>query len=270
MPHIIMPKQLAIVLLCLAVSASCNIWDNMYSQTYAKSPIILENSINLEFRIPQYSLIGNFDFNSQQSLLTVTASFDALITQMEVFKIQLDLATLTATTLGLNSPTCQRFQLEALANNQMNLTAASKSPLFLINLLFKFVGQGNYQGKKMDKYKFEPFLLGSPESQFDKAKEELEKNMEKEMENDLKDIDPNIDFLLYVWVDPLNGKIVRITEGENNNNVPFELASKVHSPMPCTTPIKVLTNDDLKTMLQDLTKNRDSYEKYIPKDLPIP
>ena len=57
--------QPTIILLFFILGVSCNIWDNIYSQTYASSPIILEQSLNLDFQIPQYSLTGNFDYNQE-------------------------------------------------------------------------------------------------------------------------------------------------------------------------------------------------------------
>ena len=52
-----------ITFLVLVAVVSCNVWDNMYSHSYAQHPIRVEESINFDFRIPQYSIVGNIDFN---------------------------------------------------------------------------------------------------------------------------------------------------------------------------------------------------------------
>jgi len=105
----IMP-QLCFLLLLL-IGAHCNIWDNIYSQTYASSPIILEDSLSLDFKIPQYSLTGTFDYNSELALTTVTIFFDALLTQLEVFKAELDLKTITFSVVQAGKSGCQKYQL---------------------------------------------------------------------------------------------------------------------------------------------------------------
>jgi len=98
-------------LLLLLIGAHCNIWDNIYSQTYASSPIILEDSLSLDFKIPQYSLTGTFDYNSELALTTVTIFFDALLTQLEVFKAELDLKTITFSVVQAGKSGCQKYQL---------------------------------------------------------------------------------------------------------------------------------------------------------------
>lgn len=72
----------AALALVLFVGISCNIWDNVYSQTYSGSPIILKESLNLDFTVPQYSLLGNFDYNSQLAMATVTLYFDLMLTKL--------------------------------------------------------------------------------------------------------------------------------------------------------------------------------------------
>ena len=98
-------------LLLLLIGAHCNIWDNIYSQTYASSPIILEDSLSLDFKIPQYSLTGTIDYNSELALTTVTIFFDALLTQLEVFKAELDLKTITFSVVQAGKSGCQKYQL---------------------------------------------------------------------------------------------------------------------------------------------------------------
>lgn len=62
--------------------------------------------------------------------------------------------------------------------------------MFLINLVFKYVGKSNIKGEELDKYKFEPFLFGNSTEPFEKAKKEIEKNIDEEMEDPLDDFDP--------------------------------------------------------------------------------
>ena len=42
--------------------------------------------------------------------------------------------------------------------------------MFLINILFKYIGKSNVGGMELDKYKFEPFLFGNSSTPFDKAR----------------------------------------------------------------------------------------------------
>jgi hypothetical protein len=136
--------QPTILLLFLILGTYCNIWDNIYSQTYASSPIILEQSLNLDFQIPQYSLTGNFDYNQELALTTVTIYFNAIVTEIEVFRAELDLNTITLSTVQAGKTGCQKYQLEALSNVQARPTKINSSVMFLINLFFKYVGKSSF------------------------------------------------------------------------------------------------------------------------------
>jgi len=57
-----------------------------------------------------------------------------------------------------------------LANAQLNPTNINISGMFLINILFKYIGKSNVGGMELDKYKFEPFLFGNSSTPFDKAR----------------------------------------------------------------------------------------------------
>ena len=102
---------LSLLLLLLVFVGECNVWDNVYSQTNARTPIVLEESINLDFTVPQYNLKGNIDFNQELSFLTLSLYFDLGIMKIEVLKAQLDLKTLTLATVQTGKTGCQRYQL---------------------------------------------------------------------------------------------------------------------------------------------------------------
>ena len=57
---------------CFVLSIHSNIWDNMYSHSEAQHPIRVDESINFDFRIPQYSILANVDFNRKLGLATLT------------------------------------------------------------------------------------------------------------------------------------------------------------------------------------------------------
>jgi hypothetical protein len=42
----------------------CNLWDNIYSQTSADTPIILSESLNFEFAVRE-NLSARMDFNAE-------------------------------------------------------------------------------------------------------------------------------------------------------------------------------------------------------------
>lgn len=249
----------------------CNVWDNIYSQTYANSPILIQQSISLNFKIKEYSLDGNFDFNSDLQLMTVTTYFDMLMIKMQILKVQLDMKTLILSAVQAGKNGCQRFKLAALSAGEYGVAQVSKDRLFLLNVLFKFVGTDQNHGKKLDKYKFQPFLFSSPEQQLEKIKVEIEKNMEDQGKDEIDDVDVNLDFLLYVSVDSVTGRVERITEGKAEQVVPFQLSSSVKRPIACTEEVKVLTNDDLKELFGVIVKNRGSYDKLFDgNSLPFP
>jgi hypothetical protein len=56
---------LKLCLLTIAVTiVKSNLWDNIYSQTHAKHPIVLDESFRLDFNIPEYDLKANIDYNN--------------------------------------------------------------------------------------------------------------------------------------------------------------------------------------------------------------
>ena len=68
-----------VILLIIFSITNGNIWDNMYSHSEARHPIRVEESINFDFKIPQYSLIANLDFNRELGLVTLTTYFEAIL-----------------------------------------------------------------------------------------------------------------------------------------------------------------------------------------------
>lgn len=70
-----MTKNILIVLVCLISLAQCNLWDNIFSQSEASSPILFSNSINFKFPInyEDFKFEGSFDFNSDLDVITMTA-----------------------------------------------------------------------------------------------------------------------------------------------------------------------------------------------------
>jgi hypothetical protein len=75
----------------------CNLWDNVYSQTLADTPMIVSESLNFDFKIKQYSIVVNVDFNSDLQLLTVKAYYDLIMIKIEMMTAQLDLHKLILT-----------------------------------------------------------------------------------------------------------------------------------------------------------------------------
>ena len=59
---------------------------------------------------------------------------------MEVMKVQVDLKQQMATMIQAGKSGCQRYKLEALEKGQFNSSGFSQSSLFLVNVLFKYVG----------------------------------------------------------------------------------------------------------------------------------
>lgn len=72
----------ALLLLYLTTLSLTNIWDNIYSQSYSDSPIILEDSLSLDFKIQQYQLDASFDYNADLQLLTLTTYFDMYLVKL--------------------------------------------------------------------------------------------------------------------------------------------------------------------------------------------
>ena len=64
-----------------------NVWDNIYSQSMADTPIILSESINFDFHIKEYNLMVNIDFNANLQILTGSIYYDLLLIKMEVLTL---------------------------------------------------------------------------------------------------------------------------------------------------------------------------------------
>ena len=109
----------SIFLFLLAAIAKSNIWDNIYSQSYADSPIILEESLSLDFKIKQYQLDAALDYNADLQLLTLVTYFDMYLVRLGVLKLQLDLSSLTLTAIQAGRNGCQRFKLAALSDAKL-------------------------------------------------------------------------------------------------------------------------------------------------------
>lgn len=52
-----------VLALVLIVCCQCNLWDNIYSQALADTPIILSESLNFQFKV-QDNLNVRLDFNA--------------------------------------------------------------------------------------------------------------------------------------------------------------------------------------------------------------
>jgi hypothetical protein len=86
-----------------------------------------------------------------------------VLMRMELLRAQLDLQTLVVSVERLNSKNCERFNIAGIKNG-LEQRKVSKERLFLINLLFKFVGKTQPSPKRTtyNIYKLEPFLLAAP------------------------------------------------------------------------------------------------------------
>ena len=80
--------------------SQCNVWDNIYSQAQASTPILLSDSMTMDFSVKEYNSNGNIDFNSNLQTITLTLYFDLLLVRVELFKAQLDMQTLIVTIKG--------------------------------------------------------------------------------------------------------------------------------------------------------------------------
>lgn len=77
----------------LAVLSNCNIWDNIFSETYASSPIIFSESLYFKFPFEYEKFNGDItlDYNNKLKIITVAAQTIFLILPVDAFRMQVDL-----------------------------------------------------------------------------------------------------------------------------------------------------------------------------------
>lgn len=140
------------------------------------------------------------DFNSELQLLTVKAYYDLIMIKIEMMTAQLDLHKLILTEKMAGTNDCSRMQLASLKNVDYKEPKLSKEKLFLLNILFKFVGRTDAGlGKKSQNiYKFEPFLLGKTNSRLEEIKEKVKENIDEDIK--IYEDDYDIDFEFFVCV----------------------------------------------------------------------
>jgi hypothetical protein len=198
----------------LAVISQANIWDNVYSQAKATTPILLDESLSIDFSIREYSSNVNIDFNSHLQLLTATVYFDLLLIRLEVLKAEIDLKALVLTVRRQGKSGCERFKPAFLASVEVETPQINKERMFLLNLFFKFIGLATRNERSLNKYKFEPFLLGRDSKQFQNYTKGITDQLDATTKEKMEDIDFDVDLQLYVYVDSKTGRLNRITMGE--------------------------------------------------------
>jgi hypothetical protein len=134
---------------------------------------------------------------------------------MELMKAQLDLSTLVLTVTRANSKSCERYNIAAIKSVGIEQRKVSKERLFLVNILFKYVGKAKSTLQKPSGnniYKLEPFLLTTPSSSA--RLKELSEEMKESLPNEV-DFDPEYkpDIHLYLHVNSASGSLEAIYSG---------------------------------------------------------
>lgn len=127
------------VAICGMIIASyCNIWDNIFSETEASSPIILTESLNVKFPM-EYQDIDfdiTLDFNKELDIITLIAEKNVLIINLEAIRLQIDLKELILTTKSMIKD-CENFKLVLDTTDLGQLRKLNlREKAFLINILF--------------------------------------------------------------------------------------------------------------------------------------
>ena len=107
------PAATLITLLVVIGACNCNIWDNIFSETEASSPILVEGSMHFEvpFKYQSYNLLAKINFNDEHKILF--GEFFALLfgdQGIGVAKFKLDLETMLLNVSTIMS--CYRYKLE--------------------------------------------------------------------------------------------------------------------------------------------------------------
>ena len=158
-------------LLAVMTLTQCNIWDNVFSQTLADSPIIISESLNVDFDVAD-KFVVKVDFNAELQVLTGFVYIRTIgnMLNIELLQAQLDLSNLVVSVMRVPGQECERYNLAPLQNRSIAAQASiNKERMFLVNLFFKFVGKsekGFFEKQILDIYKFEPLLFQAPTERF--------------------------------------------------------------------------------------------------------
>lgn len=179
-----MTKKFAIILAILLL-VQANIWDNVYSQAKASMPIVLEQALNVDLNIKQYSSKVNLDFNPKLQIITLATYFDLLLVRMEVFKAELDLHELVLT-LKRQGRGCERFKLAMFDKMQLGSANMNKQRIILVNLFFKFLGESQRGGEAFNKFQLDPFVFGKNTTQFSNFTSSLNQQFSNQVQQSIK------------------------------------------------------------------------------------